>query len=124
MNRTRLSLFYLAGYLLPTGLGLMFAPGTVLPLLMATGDYGDIMPRFAGCLMAGLGMIVVAVIRARAEQLYPVTLVVRLVIWSFCLWLYIHSGDTLFAMILGVMGVGMVFTGYSYWRERRPPAIN
>jgi hypothetical protein len=119
MDRTRLSLFYVAGYLLPTGLGLMVAPGTVLPLLMSNGSYGDTMPRFVGCLMVALGMLVVATIRARAAGLYPATLAVRGFIWLFCLWLFARSGDPLFAMILAVMAVGMLFTGYCYWSESR-----
>jgi hypothetical protein len=35
MDRTRLSLFYLAGYLLPTGLALILAPETAMKLLQA-----------------------------------------------------------------------------------------
>ena len=48
MNRTRTSLFYLVGYLIPTGLGLMFAPRLMLKLLLSNGRYDDIFPRFAG----------------------------------------------------------------------------
>ena len=45
MKKTRLSLFYLAGYLIPSGLVLMFAPTPALRLLRSTGQYGDVMPR-------------------------------------------------------------------------------
>lgn len=119
MHRTRLSLFYLAGYLLPTGLGLMLAPRVILQAMLSTGEYGEIFPSFAGVLMVALGLIVVQLIRARAEQLYPVTLVVRVVIWLWTLRLYLLSHDPLFAVILGVVGLGMALTGSCYLLERR-----
>lgn len=119
MHRTRLSLFYLAGYLIPTGLGLMVAPDFMLRTLLSNGNYGAIMPSFAGVLLLALGLIVVQLIRAKAEKLYPVTLMVRAVIWVWTLRLYRASGDPLFAVILGVVGLGIVITGFCYMMERR-----
>ena len=116
--RTRISLFYLAGYLIPTGLGLMFAPRLVLQLLFSNRQYDDSFPRFAGVLMVALGIIVVQAIRTRSEALYPVTLVVRAVIWPWVLYLYIASGDPFFLVVLGVVGFGMALTGTCYWLER------
>jgi hypothetical protein len=118
MRRTRLSLFYLAGYLIPTGLGLMLAPEFMLRALFSTGSYGDVFPSFAGVLMVALGIIVVQAIRTRSAALYPVTLLVRAVIWLWVLRLYVGSGDPLFAVILGVVGLGMAITGTCYWLER------
>ena len=118
VNRTRTSLFYLAGYLIPTGLGLMFAPRLVLQLLFSNRQYDDAFPRFAGVLMVALGIIVVQAIRTRAEALYPVTLVVRAVIWPWVLYLYAASGDPFFLVVLGVVGFGMALTGTCYWLER------
>ena len=60
MNRTRLSLHYLYSYLIVIGLALLFFPKEGLRLLLSNSDYGDIMPRFAGMLMAGLGMFSVS----------------------------------------------------------------
>ena len=58
MRRTRLSLFYLAGYLLPTGLLLLVAPGMTLRLLLSNGDYGsDVFVRVAGLLLLAVGFI-------------------------------------------------------------------
>jgi uncharacterized protein YjeT (DUF2065 family) len=119
VNRTRISLFYLVGYLIPTGLGLMFAPRLMLKLLLSNGQYDDIFPRFAGVLMVALGIIVVQAIRARSEALYPVTLVVRAVIWLWVLHLYAVSGDPFFLVILAVIGLGMAVTGTFYVIERR-----
>lgn len=61
MNRTRLSLFYLAGYLFPTGLGLLFAPQFFLKLLLSDQQYSDAFPQFSGMLLIGLGIVVVTV---------------------------------------------------------------
>jgi len=78
MRRTRLSLFYLAGYLLPTGLLLLVAPRVTLRLLQSNGDYGsDVFVRVAGLLLLAIGIIVVQIIRRRVEALYPTTLLVR-----------------------------------------------
>jgi len=69
-------------------------------------------------LMVALGIIVVQAIRTRSEALYPVTLVVRAVIWPWVLYLYIASGDPFFLVVLGVVGFGMALTGTCYWLER------
>jgi uncharacterized protein YjeT (DUF2065 family) len=118
MRKTRLSLYYLVTYLTLTGLGLMFAPSAVLTLLMATHTYDDAMPRFVGILMLAIAMIVSQIIRFKVEQLYPITVPVRLVIWVYVLWLYFRSGDTFFAMVLAVVGLGIVLTGVTYLIER------
>jgi len=119
MRRTRLSLFYVAGYLIPTGLGLMFAPQTVFSLFFSTGEYDDVFPRFTGVLMVALGILVVQAIRTRAEALYPATVVVRAVIWLWVLRLYFATGDPFFVIILAVVGAGMTVTASCYLLERR-----
>src|SRR5207247_735630 len=48
MPRTRLSLFYLIGYLVPSGLAFLLAPQLTLKLLFSNGSYGDVMPRLVG----------------------------------------------------------------------------
>ena len=119
MSKTRLSLYYLVTYLSLTGVGLMFAPAPVMAMLMTTGEYGDVMPRFAGILMLALGLIVSQIIRFRVEPMYPITVLVRLLIWVFVLWLYLRSGDPFFAAVLGVVGLGILLTGGMYLAERR-----
>ena len=120
MRRTRLSLFYLAGYLLPTGLLLLVAPRTTLRLLLSNGDYGsDVFVRVAGLLLLAVGFIVVQIIRYRAEVLYPTTLMVRAVFLIGFLGFYLYTRDPLFLVILGVVGLGFILTGTSYWLDRR-----
>lgn len=77
MSKTRLSLFYLAGYLLFCGVGLLAAPQMAMQLFLATGEYSDLMLRMLGAMMMALFIIVVSIIVKRAEFMYPVTLTVR-----------------------------------------------
>lgn len=69
MNRTRLSLYYLCSYLLIGGLVLRFFPTEGLRLMLSTGSYGDVFPRVAGMLLAGLGMTILGIILTRSEAL-------------------------------------------------------
>lgn len=119
MSKTRLSLYYLVTYLSLTGLGLMAAPAQVMAMLKTTGEYGDVMPRFTGILMLALGLLVSQIIRFRVEPMYPITVLVRLLIWVFVLWLYLRFGDPFFAAVLGVVGLGILLTGGLYLAERR-----
>ena len=119
MRRTRLSLFYLAGYLLPTGLLWLVAPRTTFRLMLSNGDYGsDVFPRVSGLLLLAIGIIVVQIIRLRAEVLYPTTLMVRAVFLVGFLGFYWCTRDPLFLVVLGVVGLGVLLTGTSYWLDR------
>ncbi|HVE81355.1 MAG TPA: hypothetical protein VND93_00840 [Myxococcales bacterium] len=111
MHRTRLSLFYLAGYLLPTGLLLVVAPDVAFKLLFATGQYGDAIPRLAGGVLLALGIMVVQIIRYRVEVMYPTTVGVRLVLLAILGWLYARTGDPFFLIVTGVVGLGVLLTG-------------
>jgi uncharacterized protein YjeT (DUF2065 family) len=119
MTKTRLSLFYLAGYLFPAGLGLLLAPRLTVKLLLSNADYDTIMLRLAGMFLVGLGMIVVQLIRLRSEALYPTTLVVRGFFCVCILVFYFMSGDPLFLMMLGIVGLGLALTGSCYLVDRR-----
>jgi uncharacterized protein YjeT (DUF2065 family) len=119
MKRTRLSLFYLAGYLLPTGLALAVQPQATMRLLQARGDYGDALPRFAGILLLALGILVAHIIWARAEALYPGTLAARIVILAGLVGLYWQTRDPFFAVVTVVVAVGFVLTLGCYVSDRR-----
>lgn len=119
MKRTRLSLYYLAGYLLLTGLLLLAAPVTTLKLLLSNGDYGsDVFPRVAGLLLLGIGIIVVQIIRNSAEVLYSTTLMLRSVFLVGFLGFYWYTRDPFFLVVVAVVALGVLMTGASYWSER------
>jgi uncharacterized membrane protein YoaK (UPF0700 family) len=119
MNLTRLSLYYLAGYLLFAGVALILVPSFALSLLLSNGQYGDVMPRLLGVVLFALGVFVAQVIRHRLTVLYPTTLAVRAVILLVLAALYVKSADPFFVVLIGIVGLGVVLTGTAYLRERR-----
>ena len=118
MNRTRLSLYYLAGYLTFAGLALLLVPTFALKLLLSNGDYGDVFPRVAGMLLLGLAILISQIIRHRVEVLYPTTLVVRVFFLVVFAYLYLTSSDPFFLVVFGIVALGVILTGYSYLTER------
>jgi thiol:disulfide interchange protein len=118
MNRTRLSLYYLAGYLTFAGLALLLVPTFALKLLLSNGDYGDVFPRMAGMLLLGLAILISQIIRHRVEVLYPTTLVVRVFFLVVFAYLYLSSSDPFFLVVFGIVALGVILTGYSYLTER------
>ena len=119
MKRSRLSLYYLTGYLLIAGVALVLAPTLALQLLLARGDYGEAMPRLLGVVLFALGVFVLQVVRFRLVQLYTTTLMVRAVILVVLVWLYATTADPLFLVLLGIVGLGVVLTGTSHIFDRR-----
>lgn len=119
LRRTRLSLFYLAGYLYPTGFCLYFAPQWFMKLLFSNQQYSDAFPQMSGILLVGLGIVVTAVILYGNEMFYRMTLIVRIVLWSGILGIYLRSGDPFFVVVLAVLGFGILLTGSIYLAERR-----
>jgi len=122
MQRTRLSLFYLAGYLTFAGLALLLVPKFALQLLLSNGDYGEVFPRLAGMLLLGLAALVTQIIRHRVEVMYPATLVIRLFFLATFTYLYAISSDPFFLVVFGIVALGVLLTGYSYLTERRASA--
>jgi hypothetical protein len=124
MNRTNLSLYYLAGYLLPAGLGLLLAPEFVMTTLFsnAADTYGDRIPRAVGVLAFSLGIIIVQIIRLRLHQLYTTTMVVRVWIVTCFFGLYVYSSDPFFLALVGIVGFGLALTATTYTLDRRDAA--
>jgi hypothetical protein len=118
MRRTHLSLYYLAGYLLPAGALLLLVPEFATKLLLSNQTYDYAPFRLVGVLLIGLGLIIVQIIRYRLEVLYPTTLVVRLLISATLIALYAQTSDPFFLVVLAIVVIGIVLTGTSYLRER------
>jgi len=118
MNRTRLSLYYLCGYLLFGGLLLLFFPTEGLRLFLSNGDYGDVFPRVTGMALAGLGMTVFAIIYTRSEAMYPATLIIRPFFLACLAAFYWLTHDPLFLVLLAIVGFGFVLTLTSYLLDR------
>jgi uncharacterized protein YjeT (DUF2065 family) len=114
MKRTRISLFYVISYLLPGGLGLLAAPQLALQLLSSNGAYDDVMPRVVGMMMIALGVFVLQIVRRRVEDLYLTALAVRIGMLPIMLSFWLVSRDPLYLTLLGIVGVGVVYTSVSY----------
>jgi hypothetical protein len=119
MRRTNLSLYYLAGYLVPTGLLLLFVPEFATKLLLSNHTYDYAPFRLAGVLLLVIGILIVQIIRHKLEMLYTTTLVARGLISATLIWLYLSTGDPFFAVILVVVLIGVALTGASYWLDRK-----
>ena len=114
MNRTRISLFYLGSYLAIIGFGLLFVPHETLMVLQSNGDYGDAFPRLAGMLMSGLGLSILGMIRARASELYPSTLFMRVYFIVCIAAFYAMTYDPFFLVLIVIVGLGLALTLGSY----------
>ena len=121
MSRTRLSLYYLAGYLLPAGALLLLVPEFATKLLLSNRTYDYAPFRLAGILLIAIGLLIVQMIRYRLAVLYPTTIVIRLLISATLIGLYIDTGDPFFLVILGVVAIGIALTTTSYLLDRRRP---
>ena len=119
MNRTRVSLFYLGFYLAVIGFGLLLVPHGTLKILQSNGDYGDVFPRVAGMLMSGLGLSIFGMIRIRSSELYSATLLMRVYFIVCIVTFYTMTGDPLFLVLVGIVGLGFVLTLSSYLLDRK-----
>jgi hypothetical protein len=106
-----------------TGVSLLAAPELALRLLFSNQTYGAVMPRMAGALCLGLGMLVVQIIRKRIDSLYPTLVGVRVMFCAVWLWLYFLSSDPFFLVVFGVVSVGMIWTAVAFVLDRKtaPP---
>ena len=119
MRRTNLSLYYLAGYLVPAGLFLLFIPEFATKLLLSNRTYDYAPFHLAGVLLLVIGILIIQIIRFKLEMLYSTTLVARALIGATLLWLFLTTGDPFFAVILVIVLIGVALTGTSYWLDRR-----
>jgi uncharacterized protein YjeT (DUF2065 family) len=119
VSRTNLSLYYLAGYLLPAGALLLFVPEWATKLLLSNHTYDYAPFRLVGVLLFVIGILIVQIIRHHLEMLYTTTLLARVLISATLLWLFIVTGDPFFAVILVVVLIGVALTGASYLLDRR-----
>jgi len=119
VTRALRSLYYPAFYLTTSGLALVLAPELALKLLFSTGHYGDVMPRMAGVVILGLGVIVVQIIRQRVAGLYPTLVAVRVMFCTVWMGLYVYTRDPFFLTVFAVVAVGMVWTALALALDRR-----
>ena len=119
MRRTNLSLYYLAGYLIPAGVLLLFVPEWATKLVLSNRTYDYAPFHLVGVLLLVIGILIVQIIRYRVEAMYPTTLVARALISGTLLWLFLNTGDPFFGVVLVIVLIGVALTGASYYLDRR-----
>ncbi|HKB28197.1 MAG TPA: hypothetical protein VKC59_04165 [Candidatus Limnocylindrales bacterium] len=122
MNRTHLSLYYLASYLPIAGLALLLAPDAATKLLLSNATYDDVFTRLAGVLLLALGALIIQIVRHRVEVLYTTTVVVRVGLLAVLAVLFARTADPFFLVLVGVVGLGVVLTGTGLYLDRRSGA--
>ena len=122
MRRTNLSLYYLAGYLVPAGLLLLFVPEFATKLLLSNRTYDYAPFHLVGVLLLVIGILIIQIIRHRLDQLYTTTLVARVLISLTLLAIYVETKDPFFLVILAIVLIGVALTAWSYMTDRRRPA--
>lgn len=121
MHKTRLSFYYLAGYLTLGGLGLLLFPTLAAKLFLSNVEYDPLMLRMNGMFLLGIAIIIIQFIRHEVTVLYSSTLLVR-VLFVVCLTaFYLMSKNPFFLVILAIVTVGLVLTGLSFLSDRRSP---
>jgi uncharacterized protein YjeT (DUF2065 family) len=119
MNKTRLSFYYLAGYLTIGGLALLFFPTPSAKLFLSNVEYDPMMLRMSGMFMLGIAIIIIQFIRHEVTVLYSTTLVVRSIFLVCLAVFYFTSGNPFFLVILAIVALGFVLTGLSFLSDRR-----
>ena len=119
---TRLSFYYLAGYLLPAGVGAMIAPELILAIFQSDREYPHELIRFAGALMTGLGIIVVNLIRHRLERLSGATLLVRVIVASTLFGVWASTGNPMFLLMALIVTLGFALTLAGRLADGKPAA--
>ncbi len=114
----RITLTYLAVYLLAGGIGLTFLPAFTLDLFQSNGDYGDIMPRVAGMLMMGLGGLITQFVLRKDYTYYAYSVYIRSFFVLFLFFLYFRSSDPLFIVLNVIVLIGLLPSIYVLVRER------
>ena len=120
----KVTLSYVAGYLLIGGLGLAFLPAVTLNLLQSNGQYGDVMPRVVGVLMIGLGGLIAQFVYYGDYKYYPYTVYVRTFFVLFFFALYFRSTDPLFLVLNVIVLIGLLPSIYTLIGERRSGRVS
>ncbi len=119
MPKTKLSLYYLATYLLFGGFGFLLTPRLTMKLLLSDADFDQMILRVLGMFMIGLGFLIVQVIRLRVSVLYASTLIM-LVVFCICLTAFFMMTYNLFFLtMLVIVVIGIVLTSWSLFEDRK-----
>jgi uncharacterized protein YjeT (DUF2065 family) len=117
-RRTRLCIWYVAGYLVLSGLALLFAPRAALTAMLSNADYGIVMPRWVGMLSVAMGTLVGQIVCQHVVVLYPLSFFMPAAMLVGFVGMYFQSANPLFLTVAAVVGAGVVATGVSMLAEK------
>lgn len=121
-SRIRLCIWYVAGYLVLSGVALLLAPRGALAAMLTNTDYGNIMPRWVGMLSVAMGTLVGQIVRLRIAALYPLSFFMPAAMLVGFIGLYLQSANPLFLVVSAVVGIGVAATGTSMLLARAKAA--
>jgi uncharacterized protein YjeT (DUF2065 family) len=118
VNLKKLTLTYLATYLIGGGIGLALAPDFALDLLQSDQEYGDVMPRVVGMFMVALGSLIALFVAKSDYTYYPFSIAARTGIVIFLFILYSIDQDPLFLVLIAIVLIGLLPSYYAFYEER------
>jgi len=110
LTRTRVSLYYLTGYLFPLSTGLLISPTATFQTLGSHAEHANAGWRLFGALLLLLAVVVVRLILTRRSAAYINTAIGRLVFVGLFSFLVGKTGNPAYAVILIVLGFGELWT--------------
>jgi hypothetical protein len=93
-------------------------PQLSLQMFFSTGTYDNSMLRMLGIMLIALGIVILQIIRHRAEAFYPTTLGVRIPILVVMIYLYTVSADPLYLILSVMVGSCYLITLTSFLLDR------
>jgi hypothetical protein len=118
LNRTRLSLYFPAIYLVVARVSFMFFPTFTLRLLFSTGHYEHVFIELCGLFLLGLAVLVMRTIRFRLAAMYPTLIGVRVFFCVGYIMLYGQTGDPFFLSLLAIVGSGVLASMICFAKDR------
>jgi hypothetical protein len=116
---TRASLFYVASYLVSSGLAMTLSPQLALDMLGSNGHYETTFVQMCGLFVIGLAALVIQTIRHRLVVLYPTIIGVRVAFCCGYVVLYERTRDPFFLAVLAIVGLGLLLSSVCFVIDRR-----
>jgi hypothetical protein len=118
MNLKRISLSYVAAYLMMGGLGLAIIPDLFLELFQSNKDYGNVMSRVVGMFMITLSGLIAAMLYFKDFKYYGFSIAVRTFIVLFLFLLFFMNGDPFFIVINVIVLLGLLPSYVIFMKDR------
>ena len=119
MKLKRIAWTYLTGYLALGGIGFAFFPTETQKIFLSDIDYGNVMPRLVGVFMCLLSFIIFSMLRNKDWKYYPTTIIARIPVVLFIIYLYYISCNPMFLVINAIVILGLAMSVAGYFLNRK-----